>query len=191
MVFFIIITYNSLLKHTLEDNSSQIKEITKYYYYTQAAPIVKRIFYMFTYYPIFPAAPWDGRGIRGMTGDDGRCGGLSFEKVPRTPKELGPMVCRGGYYPPANDTFAQINGRTGDTGNFLLRKFPEPFKEFVERLWQKRLVSRHFAYGKTMVDFWKSSSKVCKQPFFRASQKPTGIFPRGGKFCPETRAKTV
>ena len=25
---------------------------------------------------------------------------------------------------------------TGDTGNFLRRKFPEPFKEFAARLWQ-------------------------------------------------------
>ena len=41
------------------------------------------------------------------------------------PKELCQMSCRGGYHPPENDTF------TGDTGNFLRRKFPDPFKEFA------------------------------------------------------------
>ena len=30
---------------------------------------------------------------------------------------------------PENDSFVQRNGRTGDTGNFLRRKFPAPFKE--------------------------------------------------------------
>jgi len=63
---------------------------------------------------------------------DGRyegCGGF-LERKPPAPKELEPMACRGGYYPPENDAF------TGDTGNFLRRKFPEPFKEFAGGLWK-------------------------------------------------------
>ena len=30
-------------------------------------------------------------------------------------------------------------GDTGDTGNFLRRKFPEPFKELADGLWQQCL----------------------------------------------------
>ncbi len=64
---------------------------------------------------------------------DERCGGLSFEKVPRAPKELEQMVCRGGYYPPANDTFGQGNGRErGTRETFLEESFPNPSKNLLK-----------------------------------------------------------
>ena len=111
--------------------------------------------------------------------DEG-CGGFLGRKPP-TPKELEQMVCRGGYHPPENDAF------TGDAGNFLLRKFPAPFKELADGLWELCLVSRHFAYGKTLAYFFRGLKGMQASPF-RLGQKSAGIFPRGGKFCPRQEA---
>ena len=43
-------------------------------------------------------------------------------------------------------------------GNLLSEKVsPKPFQELEKELWQCYLVSRHFAYGKTLVYFAEDS----------------------------------
>ena len=69
---------------------------------------------------------------------------------------------------------------TGDTGNFLRRKFPEPFKEFAGGLRKQCLVSRHFAYGKTMV-YFAEDSRVCKHPLLALGQNPPEFPPPRGE----------
>ena len=76
------------------------------------------------------------------TGGYEGCGGfLERKPIPTVGEEIPPKNFAQGFVGediilPKTIPLRKKNGRTGDTGNFLKRKFPEPFKELAERLWE-------------------------------------------------------
>ena len=81
----------------------------------------------------FPPERTGGGGYEG-------CGGfLERKPIPTVGEEIPPKNFAQGFVGediilPKTIPLRKKNGRTGDTGNFLKRKFPEPFKEFVRGL---------------------------------------------------------
>ena len=89
-----------------------------------------------------------------------------------------------------SSAFTRKYEKTGDAGAFL-EESPQPPKNLLTGYRVYVLSRGILPAAKLWCLFEEAPQKSASSLFSELPQKPTGIFPRGGKILPETRAKPV
>ena len=80
------------------------------------------------------------------------------------------------------------DGRHGEHGKLSWKKVSRTLQRTCLRLRKQRLVSRHFACGKTLV-YFAEDSRVCKHPLLILGQNPPEFSPAGENSVPRQKVK--